>query len=111
MPLYSYRCDACHTTREILAKMSDPPPEGCDSCGALGHMRKLLARTSFQLKGGGWYSQGYEGSSNREASTTSEGAAAKPSGSGVDGGSTTGTGGASESRTGGDATPVHKSGG
>ena len=72
MPLYSYRCDVCHTTTEILAKMSDPPPEICATCGAEGAMRKVLARTSFKLKGSGWYSQGYEGASNRQDGANNE---------------------------------------
>lgn len=93
MPLYSYRCGACHTTREILAKMSDPPPQVCDACGAEGQMTKLLARTSFQLKGSGWYSQGYEGASNRQSESHSG-----------DGGSTSSDGGgASDASTGGTA--------
>ena len=74
MPLYPYRCNACQTTLEVLAKMSDSPPQKCESCGAEGQMNKLLARTSFQLRGGGWYRQGYEGTSNREGSTQSDGA-------------------------------------
>ena len=97
MPLYSYRCNVCQTTIEVIAKMSDPPPQTCEACGVDGQMTKLLSRTSFKLKGGGWYSQGYEGMSNRQGESSSADSAKAPSSgesSGASGGS---TGGQSES--------------
>ena len=105
MPLYSYRCDTCHTTTEILAKMSDPPPKICATCGAEGTMRKLLARTSFKLKGSGWYRQGYEGASNRkddaqkessrESTSSGDGGRSESSSSGQAESSSSGTHGSS----------------
>jgi predicted nucleic acid-binding Zn ribbon protein len=77
--------------------MSDPPPETCEACGVDGQMTKLLSRTSFKLKGSGWYSQGYEGTSNRQGESSSAESATAPSSgesSGANGGS---TGGQSES--------------
>src|SRR5580765_2515250 len=59
MPIYEYRCTACGRTVEALQKLSDAPLTECASCG--GALEKLISRTAFQLKGGGWYSEGYGG--------------------------------------------------
>ncbi len=62
MPIYEYACDKCGGTFEVLQKMSDRPLRKCRKCS--GKLRKLVSRTSFQLKGGGWYAQGYSNSSS-----------------------------------------------
>lgn len=62
MPIYRYRCPACSHIDEVLAKMSDPAPEVCSVCGE-GPMEKAVSRTSFKLKGGGWYAEGYNSTS------------------------------------------------
>ena len=80
MPIYHYRCSACDHQQEILAKISDPAPERCASCNAQGTLTKQIARSSFQLKGSGWYKQGYEGASNQGASTSSAGSSASGGG-------------------------------
>ena len=77
MPIYSYLCEACHTTTEILAKISDPPPSTCKNCGQSGQLKKQISRTAFQLKGDGWYSSGYEGKSNRAESVNSSSSSSK----------------------------------
>lgn len=69
MPIYRYRCPKCQATREVMAKMSDPAP-ACVECGA-EPMVKAVARTAFKLKGGGWYAQGYSGTSTASESSTS----------------------------------------
>lgn len=38
--------------------MSDPPLQTCAHCG--GPVSKLVSRTSFQLKGTGWYATDYK---------------------------------------------------
>lgn len=58
MPIYEYGCDQCGQIMEVWAKISDPPPATCATCGAQSP-RKLVSRTAFHLKGGGWYAQGY----------------------------------------------------
>jgi len=63
MPIYEYRCETCSHKIEVWAKVSDPPPE-CPRCGAVA-MSKLVSLSSFRLKGGGWYAQGYGGSKGR----------------------------------------------
>ena len=57
MPIYEYQCDACGAVTERLQKMSDAPLRKCPKCG--GKVEKIISRTSFQLKGSGWYVTDY----------------------------------------------------
>ena len=59
MPLYEYQCEACGLVFEARQKFSDTPLESCKECG--GPVTKLISRSGFALKGGGWYDQGYSG--------------------------------------------------
>lgn len=63
MPIYEYGCEACGNEFELMQRIgADAPP--CPSCG--GGVQKRVSRTSFQLKGGGWYKDGYSGKSNQK---------------------------------------------
>jgi len=86
MPIYQYRCSACEALHEVIAKMSDPAPERCESCQAEGTLQRQLSRSSFSLKGGGWYSDGYAGSSNQGPSSASSGSSGSGGSSGSAGG-------------------------
>jgi putative FmdB family regulatory protein len=59
MPIYEYTCEDCGENVEELQKLDDPPPDPCPRCLAQGTMRKTIGKTSFQLKGGGWFKDGY----------------------------------------------------
>ncbi|MDH5298335.1 MAG: zinc ribbon domain-containing protein [Desulfobulbaceae bacterium] len=78
MPIYEYQCQECGKVAEVWQSISDDPMNSCPDCS--GSMKKLISASSFQLKGGGWYADGYSGGS---ASTPSCGSAdsgtAKPS--------------------------------
>jgi putative FmdB family regulatory protein len=58
MPLYEYQCDSCGAQFELIRKFSDPPLQGCPTCGAEG-LRKLLSSPAFQFKGSGFYATDY----------------------------------------------------
>ena len=62
MPIFEYRCAACHHLEEVLQKHSDPTPATCPACGKHGSLAKEMSATSFQLKGGGWYKDLYASS-------------------------------------------------
>jgi len=68
MPVYEYRCNACHTQFELRQKFSDPPADRCPTCG--GTVRKIVSAVSFSLKGAGWFGDGY---GTKSESPTSEG--------------------------------------
>ena len=58
MPIYEYACRACGHEFEREQRISDAPIRTCPSCKAR-QARRLISRTSFVLKGGGWYSDLY----------------------------------------------------
>ena len=91
MPIYQYRCRACGELTEVWAKMSDPPPAACEHCGASDEMEKMVARTAFHLKGGGWYAQGYGSSSKTGTDRSSGGGSSGGSGGGDAAGSSAGS--------------------
>src|SRR5690606_30187307 len=80
MPIYEYNCSQCGKTQDVLQKVDAPAPEACTLCEAKGTLTKLVSRSSFILKGGGWYSDLY-GSVKKDA----------PKSDGGDGGSTSAT--------------------
>src|ERR1051325_4674521 len=69
MPIYEYVCGKCGNHMEVLQKVGDPPPQKCGK-GHKGKMEKVISRTSFQLKGGGWYVTDY---AKGKAETKTEG--------------------------------------
>lgn len=54
MPLYEFVCENCGNERELLSKPGDI--KQC-SCGST--LTKKVSNTNFQLKGKGWYKDGY----------------------------------------------------
>ncbi|MBN2645438.1 MAG: zinc ribbon domain-containing protein [Desulfuromonadaceae bacterium] len=65
MPLYEYACQQCGHVFEARQKFSDPPLSQCPSCS--GPVEKLISRSGFALKGGGWYDQGYSAAGSSPA--------------------------------------------
>jgi predicted nucleic acid-binding Zn ribbon protein len=59
-----------------MQKLSDPPPRTCTECGS-EKMAKLVSRTAFQLKGGGWYADLY-GSPRKDAKGAEAGKGGEP---------------------------------
>ncbi len=57
MPIYEYRCKDCEKVIEVLIGINDKQPRKCRDCS--GSLEKLVSRTSFMLKGGGWFNEGY----------------------------------------------------
>lgn len=66
MPIYEYVCERCGRLAEVMQKVSDPAPATCPECGQ-GPMARLVSRTSFQLKGGGWYADLYASKKEKPA--------------------------------------------
>jgi len=65
MPVYEYECKSCRKVFEVQQKMADKPLTSCPECE--GELTKLMSMSSFQLKGGGWYADGYASSSAKSA--------------------------------------------
>ena len=75
MPIYEFEYQACSCVSEHIMKISDKNPEACPSCHASGGLKKLMSRSSFVLKGKGWYETDFkdppkksEGSKNTSVS-------------------------------------------
>ena len=64
MPIYEYECTSCHNALEVIQRISEQPLCACPECS--GSLKKLVSVSSFQLKGGGWYADGYSSSSPNE---------------------------------------------
>jgi putative FmdB family regulatory protein len=81
MPIYEYRCKKCGKSVEAIQKVDDSPLTTCEACS--GPLEKLVSRSSFQLRGGGWFRSGYSsgsgsGSSDSESSAKKTGDDSKP---------------------------------
>ncbi|NPA15755.1 MAG: zinc ribbon domain-containing protein [Deferribacteres bacterium] len=57
MPIYEYKCTSCGYRFEKLQSFHDEPVKVCPKCG--GEVKKLISRSSFILKGSGWYVTDY----------------------------------------------------
>ncbi|WNG57768.1 zinc ribbon domain-containing protein [Archangium gephyra] len=104
MPIYEYACKTCEKTIDVLQKVSDPTPETCSACGAQGSLSKVVSRSSFVLKGGGWYSDLYsstkkDGSGSSSPSSSSSASASSSSSSSSSGSSDSGSSSSSASST------------
>ena len=61
MPIYEYECTSCCNVFEVFQRMTENPLNTCPDCA--GAVKKLVSRSSFQLKGSGWYADGYSSKS------------------------------------------------
>lgn len=59
MPIYEYKCKKCGKEFETFQKITDPARTSCKFCK--GPAQKLISRTTFHLKGSGWYVTDYGG--------------------------------------------------
>ncbi|HEX8087843.1 MAG TPA: zinc ribbon domain-containing protein [Blastocatellia bacterium] len=75
MPIYEYICEKCGSHIEAIQKVSDAPLKRCQKCR--GKLEKIVSRTSFQLKGGGWYLSDYSRKSTPETKDKPEKSADK----------------------------------
>ncbi|MGB9710566.1 MAG: FmdB family zinc ribbon protein [Thermodesulfovibrio sp.] len=62
MPIYEYECMNCHKVHEVIQKFSEEPLKNCPVCG--GELKKLISKSSFILKGSGWYVTDYARKNN-----------------------------------------------
>jgi len=70
MPIYEYQCQKCGHEFEREQRIVEDPIKRCPACKS-NQAKRLISKTSFVLKGSGWYNDLY--------------ASAKPSGGSDDG--------------------------
>lgn len=74
MPIYEYECEKCGERLEVMQRITEDALTECtvEICpkantkdeadkkvACKGKLKKLISQTSFSLKGGGWYKDGY----------------------------------------------------
>jgi putative FmdB family regulatory protein len=71
MPIYEYQCNKCGLF-EYNQRITDNPLKQCPTCGS--RVSRVISRTSFVLKGSGWYATDYarNGSKQLEKSPTAD---------------------------------------
>ena len=80
MPVYEYECRGCGKVHEVWQSMNDAPLASCPDCD--GEVYKIISRSSFHLKGGGWFADGYSkgGGKNNGGCNGKDGGAGKSKG-------------------------------
>ncbi len=59
MPIYAYECLACGERFDRLRRMAEADePVACPKCEA-SQSKRRIAGGHFELKGGGWFKDGY----------------------------------------------------
>jgi putative FmdB family regulatory protein len=59
MPIYEYKCTKCQKEFEVFQNITDDNIPPCKFCQ--GAAKKMISRSSFHLKGSGWYVTDYGG--------------------------------------------------
>ncbi len=77
MPIYEYECTSCCNVLEVFQRMTEDPLTTCPDCS--GPVKKLVSVSSFQLKGGGWYADGYASKPSNGSGSGSTGNTTKSS--------------------------------
>ena len=77
MPIYEYKCPQGHVF-ELFQRMSDPPPEACEVCGA-SPVTKVLYPAAIHFKGSGFYATDYGSKSRKRDGKDSDGAGSSDS--------------------------------
>lgn len=70
MPIYEYKCKKCGKEYELFQRITEPELTSCKFCK--GPTKKLISRTTFHLKGSGWYVTDYGGKKAPATETTHE---------------------------------------
>ena len=93
MPIYEYLCEKCQHEFEREQRIKDAPVKTCPKCRSR-RVKRLISQTSFVLKGGGWYADGYGdkkkpakkegGDTSKESGGAKESAAKSDSSAGSD---------------------------
>ena len=68
MPVYEFEC-TCGSITEDLVRMGTRSIK-CPQCG--GRARKIMSACAFELKGGGWYADGYSSRKSTKENTNTD---------------------------------------
>jgi putative FmdB family regulatory protein len=88
MPIYEYACAKCESEFEVEQRITEDPLKSCPKCRSR-RVKRLISQTSFALKGGGWYADGYASKAGGESKPSGDDSATTSAG---DGGSSSDSG-------------------
>jgi putative FmdB family regulatory protein len=71
MPTYEYSCPTCGSF-DAEQRITEPALKACPTC-ASSEVKRLISRSSFALKGGGWYADGYKSTGAAKKADSAEG--------------------------------------
>ena len=63
MPIYKFKCSSCEHEFTVIRKMSDTDDVICEQCNS-NLTNKMICKSSFSLKGSGWYKDSYSSKKN-----------------------------------------------
>lgn len=86
MPIYEYGCSKCGHEFEAEQRITENPLKTCPQCRAR-KLRRLISRTSFVLKGSGWYADLYSSAGAGKKAEAADKPASDAGGSSGDAGS------------------------
>jgi putative FmdB family regulatory protein len=72
MPIYEYACEKCEHQFEVEQRITEDPVKTCPACRSR-KVKRLISRTSFVLKGSGWYSDLYSSNDAKKPEKKPEG--------------------------------------
>jgi len=59
MPIYEYECQSCQNRYDIMCRITEADTaKSCPKCASVESKRRISGG-HFELKGGGWYKDGY----------------------------------------------------
>ena len=73
MPIYEYKCNKCGVV-EVMQRITEAPLKKCPNCKS--KVERMVSRSSFVLKGTGWYATDYANKGKDKAPAAEEGASA-----------------------------------
>ena len=76
MPIYEYICKSCEHEFEEVQKFSETSLEKCPDCGQ-NTAERQVSMSSFHLKGGGWYKDGYSNNKSEQENSGKDKSASK----------------------------------
>ena len=73
MPIYEYKCNKCGVV-EVMQRITEAPLKKCPNCKS--KVERMVSRSSFVLKGTGWYATDYANKRKDQAPASEDGASA-----------------------------------
>lgn len=106
MPIYEYNCAKCGVF-EVTQRITENPLRKCPTCK--GKVERIVSRTSFILKGSGWYATDYAKSGSGAKSDSSTAADSSSSASPATPASSSANGAPASEGTAASSKPAEKS--